>query len=122
MRIKIGKSSIRGGELAGGLAVGSVAAQVGVGAVDLLHRVFDPSTARPTGNFIPDPSPGQFIPDPEPRSTARLFDPSTARPDGGFDPSTAKPGQFIPDPPPRSTAQPDTGQFIPDPAPSTAKP
>jgi hypothetical protein len=42
MRIKIGKSSIRGSEVGGGLLVGGVAANVGATAVDLLR----PSTSR----------------------------------------------------------------------------
>jgi hypothetical protein len=66
MRIKIGKSSIRGSEVGGGLLVGGVAANVGVGAaqaVDSLSRPGPIAAPNPFDQFD-EPNPyDQFDPD-----------------------------------------------------------
>ena len=73
MRIRIGKTTIRGGEVAGGLLVGGAAAQGGATAIELLR----PSTAKPTNRAAPAPNPYDQFDEPNPYDQ---FDPDKVKP------------------------------------------
>ena len=94
MRIRIGRTRIRSSEVAGGLLVGGVAANVGAGAYELLR---DPSTTKSTNPF-PDPS----YPFPDPNFGAA---PASAAPAAAAPPA-ARPKASQPNP----FADPDFGK------------